>query len=92
MMALPWNGSKLLLIRLAPGRMLLSSAQQRKIQGVVFKKYYSTCTPIVGYVIQFLFVEIFCKVHGLARRGFPAKGGQPEDIFFSKMHKNHSGS
>jgi hypothetical protein len=46
-------------------------------QGVVGQKSY--LTPIIGYAVQRWLYELFCKVHGLAWRGFPASGGQ---IFF----------
>ncbi len=36
----------------------------------LIKEYYLTRTPTVEYALQLLFYEIFCLVHGLARRGF----------------------
>jgi len=39
-------------------------------QGVVGQKSY--LTPIIGYAVQRWLYELFCKVHGLAWRGFPA--------------------
>jgi len=49
-----------------------------KSLGVVGSKSYITQTPIVGYTLQLLFDEIFCKVRGVARKGFQATGGHPK--------------
>jgi hypothetical protein len=57
---------------------------------VGLKKCYLTHIVIVGYALQLLFNDIFCKVHGLARRGFLVSGGHHEAGLFSNIHENHS--
>jgi hypothetical protein len=61
-------------------------------QGVVWYKQFTqnTHTHYVGKALQLLFYKLFCKAHGLARRGFQALGVQPETRFFSNIHENHS--
>ncbi len=55
----------------------------------IIRSYFThTYTYIVGYAQQLLFHEIFCKRHGLARRGFLASGGQPVVGFFQTYEKS----
>jgi hypothetical protein len=53
----------------------------------LIKKCYLTCTPIVGYTLQLLFYEIFCKVHGLAKIGVAYPSVAPSGLqFMTHLH------
>jgi hypothetical protein len=55
----------------------------------LFRIYYLTHAPVVDNVLQLLFNEFFCKVPGLARRGFLASGGQSQArSFFKRLEKS----
>jgi hypothetical protein len=64
---------------------------RRRLKSGQIKKLFNTHMPIVEYALH-LFYKIFCKVCGLARRGFLALGGQPEAGFFQTYTKTIPGS
>ena len=56
----------------------------RKPRSGLIKKHYLTQTLLLGMLYNICVTLFSCKVHGLARRDFPASGGQPEAEFLKK--------